>query len=153
MYCLDTSALIDAWERYYPVDVFPGVWNVVDELMQSGSIVMSDEVFKEIRRKSDGVYLWSKKYKSACIPLDLPVQNELAKILATCPAIIDPRKNRSGADPVVIAVAMTRSMTVVTGERKANSLKKPKIPDVCDHFNVPWCNIAGMFRGLKLQFG
>jgi hypothetical protein len=40
-YCIDTSALIEAWVRYHPPDVFPTLWNQIDDLVDSGRLVAS----------------------------------------------------------------------------------------------------------------
>lgn len=32
VYSVDTSALIDGLERYYPEDTFPALWERIDEL-------------------------------------------------------------------------------------------------------------------------
>ena len=43
---------------------------------------------------------------------------------------------RSGGDPFVIALAMVKSGTVVTEEKPAGNIAKPRIPDVCDALGV-----------------
>jgi hypothetical protein len=152
MFCLDTSAFIDAWERYYPEDVFPGVWEKMNELVTAGKIVASDEVYKEIKKNTTGVYTWAKTHKGLFVATDVPIQKEVAKIMTQFPGLVDPRRSRSGADPMVIALAMTRSFTVVTGELPSNNPAKPKIPDVCKHYGVLYCNVLGMLRALGFKF-
>jgi hypothetical protein len=45
------------------------------------------------------------------------------------------------ADPFVIAAAAIRGGTVVTQEHlKPNAAK---IPNVCDHFGIPWTDVEG----------
>jgi hypothetical protein len=54
-YCFDSSALIEAWTRYYPPDVMPGLWLKLDELASSGRMLISSEVLDELERKQDGL--------------------------------------------------------------------------------------------------
>jgi len=153
-YCLDTSAFIDAWERYYPLDVFPIVWDEMDRLMSEGVIVSPEEVYHEIKKKSDGVIEWAQKYKGLFIPLTAGIQKHLRKIMSDfAEGFVDPKRNRSGADPVVVAVALAHGYTVVTGERPGRKKGDTKIPDVCKHYGIRWCNIMVMFRELKMVFG
>ncbi|MHB8204852.1 MAG: DUF4411 family protein [Desulfomonilaceae bacterium] len=43
-YSVNTSALLDGWLRYYPPDVFPPVWEKLDELIDDKILVTSEEV-------------------------------------------------------------------------------------------------------------
>ena len=47
MYVLDTSILIEISERYYP-EVFPSLWDKINELILDDTIVSLKEVLKEI---------------------------------------------------------------------------------------------------------
>ena len=60
--------------------------------------------------------------------------------------------NAGGADPFVIALARTRSLVVVSEEKK-QSLKNPKIPDVCDSLGVQCLGVVGMMRQEGWRFG
>jgi len=51
VYCVDTSALIDGLERYYPEENFPGLWTKVDSLIKDGRFLISEEVWEELRQK------------------------------------------------------------------------------------------------------
>src|ERR1022692_867540 len=35
MYCIDTSALVDGWIRYYPPDVFPPLWTKLEDMIHA----------------------------------------------------------------------------------------------------------------------
>jgi len=41
-YVFDTSALIAAWVRTYPPDLFPRVWDEMDSLASNGRLVMPE---------------------------------------------------------------------------------------------------------------
>ena len=55
------------------------------------------------------------------------------------------RKNRSTADPFVIAVAEVNGVTVVSGEIPSNNPRKPKIPDVCSAMGIKHIRLLELF--------
>jgi len=63
-------------------------------------------------------------------------------------------KNRSIADPWVIAHAMAEDATVVTKENMEArpSDKRIKIPNVCKNMGVPWLDDFGFIREIKIRF-
>lgn len=136
LYSFDTSALLDAWTRSYPPDVFPQLWQVIEDGVTVGRFFAAEEVRTEISKKDDALLKWAKKQRGLFIDLDAAQQSAAAEILQEFPRLIDTRKGRSGADPFVIALARTRGAVVVTGENDDGSPDKPKIPTVCRHFGV-----------------
>ncbi len=80
------------------------------------------------------------------VETDEDIQLEVSKILSTHKKLIDTRKNRSCADPFVIALAKTHECTVVTGEGSTNSINRPNIPDVCSAIDVPCINLLQLCR-------
>ena len=99
-----------------------------------------------MKRKDDGIYEWVRAREDMIVPVDAELQSHLSGIMAKYPRLVDTRKNRSGCDPWVIALARARSLTVVTGERSTGSLVRPKIPDVCKDMNIPCIEIVDLFR-------
>jgi hypothetical protein len=59
MFCCDTSALIECWSRYYPSDVFPGIWKRFAYVVEGGDLIASDEVHEEIKKTDDASQLGS----------------------------------------------------------------------------------------------
>ncbi len=145
-YSIDTSAILDGWRRYYPPDVFPQVWSKLDELINDGILIATEEVLLELEKKDDEVHKWAKGRSHMFIPIDTLIQMEVSKILKAHKKLIDERKNRSGADPFVIALARMKDCTVLTGERPSNSNNRPHIPDVCNVLSIHWVNMLEMFR-------
>jgi len=35
-YSFDASAILDAWARYYPIDLFPSFWDRFEEMIKNG---------------------------------------------------------------------------------------------------------------------
>jgi len=46
-YCIDTSALID-FNRTYPRDVFPSLWEKMELMVKNGNLIAPKEVLNEI---------------------------------------------------------------------------------------------------------
>src|SRR6185436_11577217 len=130
-YCVDTSGWLDGWQRHYPPDVFPSLWARLDALISSGDILSSEEVYLELKKKSDELHDWIQARKKMLVPLDEPIQLRAAALLSEFPRLVDTLRGRSKADPFVIATAMERGAAVVTGEPLTGKLDKPRIPDVC----------------------
>jgi hypothetical protein len=152
MYCIDTSALVDGWTRYYPPDVFPPLWTKLEDLIGAKRVIAPDEVLRELSKKEDDLYRWAKKNDAFFLPLDATIQRATQEILEAFPRLVDSERDRSIADPFVIAVARVRSCCLVTGEKSSGNPKRPKIPNVCEHFNVRYINMLQFMREQKWQF-
>jgi hypothetical protein len=144
-YCFDTSALLDAWIRWYPVDVFPSFWEKMDALVANGQIVSPDEIFAELEKKEDDLHAWVKSRRKMFCALDASTITQVREILAVYPRLVDTQKGRSQADPFVIAVAKIKGLTVVTGENFGTA-NKPKIPFVCNELGIPSIGIVKFIR-------
>lgn len=151
-YCVDTSGWLDGWQRHYPPDVFPSLWTKLDELIAAGEIISSEEVYLELQRKADELHDWIQARKRMLVPLDEPIQMRAAALLGEFPRLVDTLRNRSKADPFVIATAMERGTVVVTGEPLTGKMDKPRIPDVCKVKGVRCITFLEMIRELKLTF-
>lgn len=145
-YSIDTSAILDGWRRYYPPDVMPAFWERVDILIDSGHLRATEEVLIELKKKDDAVHAWAKDRPKLFVPLDEEIQLRVASLLSAHRKLIDTRKNRSGADPFVIALAHSNSCTVITGESPSNSQKRPRIPDVCRALSIPTMPLIELMR-------
>lgn len=131
IYCFDTSALLAAWNELYPIGHFPGLWEHLTGLVESGRAVAPIEVRHEVQKRDDGLFAWLKKNKAMFVDVDEPVQLRQRTILEKYPRLVAERKNRFSADPWVIALAVERGLSVVTEERPTTKAHRPNIPDVC----------------------
>lgn len=145
-YSLDTSALLNTWRKFYPPDVFPSLWQRVEELADSGTLVASEEVLVELERKDDEVYAWAKERAQMFVPIDAQVQQVVRRVLRDYPRLLDTRRSRSGADPFVIALADILGCAVVTYETRSNNASRPRIPDVCDAMGVRCVSFLDFIR-------
>ena len=152
-YSIDTSSILDGWRRYYPPDVIPGLWEKLEDLIENQSLIATEEVLHELEKKEgDTAHKWAKKHREMFIPIDDKIQIEVANILSTHKKLIDTRKNRSAADPFVIALAKLEHCKVVTGEKPTNNLDRPNIPDVCKAMGINCIDLVQLCREQKWVF-
>lgn len=150
---MDTSALIDLWRVQYPPDVFPSLWAKIESLVHNKEMASPKEVLRELASKDDELLRWVKirDIKKMFKTIDREQQNHVSNILGRFPDLID-QYAMVGADPFVIALAMSRGWTVITSERPANPGGRPKIPDVCKAYNIKCVGLLGFFREKNWNF-
>jgi hypothetical protein len=152
IYCVDTSAWLDGWVRDYPADVFPSLWDKLDECVSAGTIKCSEEVYVELEKKDDGIHAWLKSRKQVIVSIDEEIQRIVSELLAAHPRLVDTHRSRSQADPFVIATAEQLGAVVVTGEKPRGKMDTPKIPDVCNARNLRCISFLEMLRELGWKF-
>jgi uncharacterized protein DUF4411 len=150
-FCVDTSSWLDGWHRYYPRDVFPSLWQNVEERVSGREIVASEEVYVEVQKKDDDLHAWMKQRKLMLIPANESIQRRVAGVLVRYPRLVDTLKGRSQADPFVIATAFETSSIVVTGE-SFGTVTKPRISFVCQQLGIRCITFLDMIRELKLAY-
>ena len=130
VYSLDTSSLIDAYRKLYPMDNFPSLWQDIENLIRQDRLIMSEFVFAEaMRDKFLDDWCTDKKLKSQLeLKIDDLDQIAVRDILADYPGILKVKKGKSLSDPWVIAVAKRYSQNVIiVSEKKINrQLTTPK---------------------------
>ncbi len=156
-YCLDANVLIQAWQKYYNPKFCPDYWNVLIELGKLGKIFIPEMVNEEILRTEDDLSKWLKKSKIPIIKISEPVTACLQSIYNTNlihKTLVDSSKNRSLADPWVIAHALNENATVVTKEEKvtASNSNKIKIPNVCENMGIRWINDFQFIEEMNIIF-
>lgn len=152
LYCLDTSAFVEAWVRLYPADTFPSVWARLQALCCDGTVISPDEVFREIARQEDELHAWLRQQNGLFYPMDEPLWREARSIMATFPRLVKEGKRKNQADPFVIALAKITGRIVVTEELGEGNDNKPNIPYICRNLQVPCTNVLGLFRHLQWNF-
>lgn len=146
-YCIDTSALIDGWVRWYPKDVFPSLWEKIEALVTEGEIVAPDEVLHELERKEDSLAAWAAERKDMFYVLDEDLQKGGVRVLSEFPNLIDANSSVTAADPWVIALASKLKATVVSGEKPTGKPQSnPHIPDVCKHYRIKCIGMLELIR-------
>lgn len=96
----------------------------MDKAASDGQIWLVDEVVAELKRKDDGIYQWVKARETIIVPIDEDIQKRLSEIMKRYARLVDTKKNRSGGDPWVIALAAVRSPQSLSRHRR-KSIGKP----------------------------
>jgi len=148
-YAIDTCSLTEL-RRTYPKDVFPGVWDKVGELAETGTLISIENVYEELKVQDDEVLEWADEHSEIFKPLDEQIQIETREILEEHPNLIDLKRRKSGADPFLIATAMVFSCSVVTEEKPSGGPNRSKIPDVCRANGIGCIRLLEMLRAEQL---
>ncbi len=156
-YCLDTNFFIEAWNKYYSPEFCKSYWDVIDNLAKEGVVFITQEVKKEIDKGDDNLKEWFRDKSYFVRPIDQKVQLCLKELYAKDKShqyLANNIKNRSIADPWVIAHAMAENAIVVTKEYLSNSpnTQKIKIPDVCKNMNIRWIDDFEFIKEVNIKF-
>ena len=156
-YCLDANVLVQAWQKYYSPKFCSGYWSLLNDFGEEGKIFLPKNVFEEITKTEDDLTDWLKNSKIPVNKVDGQVANCLRDIYAANPLhkyLVDNTRQRSLADPWVIAHALKENACVVTKEEKvtAPNTTRIKIPNVCENMNIRWINDFEFVEELNIQF-
>jgi hypothetical protein len=156
-YCLDANVLIKAWREHYSPKFCPDYWKVLNILGRANKIFIPELVYEEITRTEDDLTEWLKASEISVHKIDGSVTECLKNIYAVNPLhkfLVDNIKQRSLADPWVIAHALNEKCCVVTRENKETALssRRIKIPNVCENMGVRWINDFQLIEELNIQF-
>ncbi len=150
-YCIDTNSLMECRLRTYPPDVFPSVWSRMEELFESGTLISHEEVLRECTRRADEFAGWAKSRSRHFLPFDQEQEGVLIDILSNWELLLKSGNRQNGADPFLIALAVTSNTTLITEERMGSE-KKPKIPNVCESYGVTTMTLLDLFREERFVF-
>ena len=152
-YSFDTSAFIEPWSRHYPLELFGPLWERLDELARDGIVVACEEVHYEIGKKTDSLASWFADRGHFFLEPTEPVQLAVKSILKSHPRLVSMAKNRSGADPWVIAQAQSINGAVVTYETWDPKRKNIKIPEVCHDLGLSCLTFIQFLQECGIKFG
>lgn len=138
---LDSNTLISAANNYYAPDLVPRFWTFLDEQIEHGTVRAPTRVYQELVDFGDPLSKWVKERRNSLfIYPDHEVQQYMTQIADYVKRSYPDNRSRQfldGADPWIIAHAMADGGRIVTLETKVDrTAKKPKIPNICDHFGV-----------------
>lgn len=116
-------------------------------------------MYDELRGHGDELSAWVLPRKDNFLPeSDIETQEafaEIAEHVVNHSTYVEPHIGRflAGADPWLIAKAKMMDATVVTHESKAGrGTKRVKVPNVCEHFDVPWFDTYELLDKLEAKF-
>ena len=152
-YIIDSCSLMEL-NRHNPLDVFPSVWEKIEDLINKDLLVAPKEVLNEINEGDDKLAKWAKKQNKL---FKYPTNKQIdivREILNKFPSLV--KENRKyDADPWVIALAVELATStqktlisikrIVVTEEKIRG-NKVKIPFVCQKYEIESIDIIDMFR-------
>ena len=157
-YVIDTNVVVSFMhhdeEEYYGSDIFKPQWQFIENLIERGVIIAPRKVEDELKKwiiEIPEMAGWLKKYAHMFIDIDNDQLISAKPILAKY-EVYGTTDNYLG-DLTVMSLASCMGLAVISleGKKPQNSLKKPKIPNVCDEFGVECYSVTGFLR--KENFG
>jgi rRNA maturation endonuclease Nob1 len=158
-YIIDTSSLVKL-NRENPLDVYPSVWEKMQDLVKSGRLLSPKEVFNEINQNDDQLTKWAKNQKKMFIEPSEKQIELVQQILKDHPSLIDAER-KFDADPWVIALAMemakSSQRTLITVKRIVVTEEKLRgnrenIPFICDELSIEAIDVISVFRAEGWKF-
>jgi len=161
-YLIDANIFMEAARRYYPLDFAKPFWDGLLTFAQQGKVTSIDKVLSEIQCGNDPLKDWaetsfqnyflSTQTSSVLQQYVIMVQwaqaqqqyNQTAK---------DRFMEDDNADTWVLAYAKANNCIIVTHELPdANIKKNIPIPNVCNAYQIPYCDTFHMLRQLGFSF-
>lgn len=157
IYIIDTSSLIDL-KKWYPKNNFPGLWEKVEELINSNRLKAPIQVFNEVRRGDDELKYWCEMWEGKLFVNNLDIK-EVQKIINKYTKLNEKNKNKSYkdecADPYVVALAkcykklvtfdganISYRKPIVISEESAK--KEHSLTNVCKKENIEVISISAL---------
>lgn len=155
LYVFDTNSFI-VLGHYFP-NQFPSFWERFDGAVADGKVVSTREVYLELDRECTRAHLreWLARHREV-FATPSPIETSFVSRIFTVThfrQLVAQKQRLKGspvADPFVIAAASARKGCVVTEEVPKDNAAK--IPNVCEHFSVPWTNMEGFMEAEKWRF-
>lgn len=159
-YLLDANTFIQAKNTYYHMDICPGYWRWIEGQSLLGEVASIDSVRDELLHGDDELHDWAMQNREIFLPVsDSPTQDAFAEVAAHAAAIAAAMKPGAlnefleGADPWLVAKAISGGAVVVTHEKRDPKIRrKILIPNVCDHFGIRCINTFDLLLTLQAEF-
>ncbi len=159
IYLLDANVLIDANRDYFQMKRVPEFWAWLLHQGEQGKIKIPVEVYEEITSGVDELSQWGKEANTEA---NLLLQEDVivdyvshVTNVGYATDLTDIEIEQIGRDPFLIAYGYVEvgQRTIVTTEVSKPSKRRAnrKVPDVCDHFNIPKCNTFQLLRALDFS--
>lgn len=158
-YWLDASSLIWCDRELFRIDMIPKYWEWLESKLRDGSVVTHKKIYSEVVKGTKGekpsqLGLWVKNRKGVwcsygCTDESKVLMGKIAEYCLEKYSYETANEFLNGADALLIARAAVDSGIVVTQE---SVNKMPRIPGICDHFDVKHMPMNKMNIELKMKF-
>lgn len=160
MYLLDANVFIQAKNRHYGIDFCPAFWDWLVIANQNNKVFSIDAIKDEIIDGSDELVGWAKSKKLNNFFLSTDKETIISELRIISNWVYNQNYEQSAInlflqkipDYYLIAQAKKRNATIVTHEIPSYSLKKIKIPDVCNALEINCINTFTMLKESKAKF-
>lgn len=157
MYLIDTNILLEG-SRRYPVDIFPGYWDTLEELAATGKIYFHEKVIGEARVWNENDYV--KNWLEQRVVVAAKLETDKAELISyqQLTEWVTSKRNKpytpkavtdflNAADSWLVAAACNHNFTIVTYEVSAPKSKaRIKLPDAANSFDVQCIDPIQMLR-------
>jgi Domain of unknown function (DUF4411) len=159
-YWLDANIFIEANNTFFNIEIAPSFWSWLETQLKAGVLRSSSLVYGEVLGKDDMLAKWARVRKGDVYwpEPDGDVQaayREIAEYVDTKYKDASPAKVGdflAKADCWIIAHALAKGGTVVTRESKVvKTSQTPKVPNVCEKFEVPFIQTFDLLKLLKFK--
>jgi len=122
-------------------------------MIEEGLIASPTEVYFETADRGDEISQWVKDNKEKIfIELDEQQIAAATDVLSRYRRLHDIKKTKFDADPLVVALAHSNKLTVVTNEKKTNiNNGKQNIANVCGVYNIPCITLLDFFDEIGIN--
>lgn len=160
--CVDACVFLDFWnlddpQRKYGMDGFEGHWKYLESQIAEGKIIAPISVREELLKGTNqALHDWLKVHDFMFVDMDSEALTWLGKITQKYQAYTKSAFGREPTDAIIIAVAKSLGLTVLTSEqfRPTHNPEDPKIPNVCadTDFKVPCVNVREYFAKANVTY-
>ena len=161
-YWLDSDVLVFAKDYIAPFGYteYAGFWSVIERNITSGAIKITKRNFQEItegRKADDDLAKWLRLQLTKCSGVRVAPSKSVQAFAAKIGDYVYSEtrfyaryraKFSKGADAWLIAQAAIDDGTVVTREIPQPTSHQPKIPDLCQEFDVKLITLADLMKVL-----
>ncbi|MCG9733394.1 DUF4411 family protein [Pseudoalteromonas shioyasakiensis] len=158
-YLLDANTFIEAKNRYYSMTICPGYWQWLLQSNKHCGVSSIEFIKKELINGNDELAIWAKEHPGLFESNDdEATQLAFANVVNYVMSLTEMKDGTHeeflrGADPWLIAKAITTGSVIVTHEKLDKKIKrKILIPNICEHFKVSYINTFELLNNLEAKF-
>ncbi len=155
-YIIDSNIFIQAKNRDYPFEFFPGIWEWFDQKIVSHDFLLLKPVYDELSSGNDSLADWVTQRRSYVTDLNEDCYRQIGIIAEHVRTTYPDPKCWPGfldvADAKLIAYAAANQSVIVTNELAKISCKKPKIPAVSAAVGIKCLSLLELFQATQPRF-